>query len=146
FDGTFLIDHVGAGTKEDGSYRIVGLPGPGLVAVWHQNHYLRAHDRDDEYGVKQSSLETSPYHMTITNNYGALAPIDPAKGVEKVLRDVALDPGWTFTGTVLGPDGKPLAGARAFGLNGWGDWEHDGMQSAEFAVREFNLRRPREVL
>src|SRR5262249_43904873 len=38
-------------------------------------------------------------------------------------------------------------GARSFGLDGWSDWERGGgvMKSAEFTVREFNPRRPRDV-
>jgi RNA polymerase sigma factor (sigma-70 family) len=145
YDGTFLPDF-GVGANEDGSYRVVGLPGPGLIAVWARKPYLRAPERGDEYGVKEPSLSTSPYHMTNPINYTALARIDPPKGVESVKRDVALDPGWTFTGTVLSPDGKPLAGVRCFGLTGERRWEHEPRKTAEFTVRGFNPSRPREVL
>ena len=60
-------------------------------------------------------------------------------------RDVTLDPGWTFTGTVLGPDGKPLAGARKCDLNARYRWEHERMTTAEFAGG-FNPRRPHAIL
>src|SRR5262249_59637296 len=106
---------------------------------------LRAPDRDDEYG-EAKPLSTAPYHLGHPINYGALARIDPAKGVEAVKRDVTFDPGWTFKGTVLGPDGKPLAGARSFGLTGYRWWEIEGLKTAEFTVRGFNSRRPRELL
>src|SRR5262249_15574494 len=65
--------------------------------------------------------------------------------VDVVKRDLTLDPGWTFTGTVLGPDGKPLAGARSFGLHNRG-WNHETMKTAEFSVIAFNPRAPRDVL
>ena len=124
FDGTFLFVDAGVRTKEDGSYRFVGLPGPGLVAVYlTENHYLRAPEREDEYGTKETSLNTAPYHLSFTSNYSALARIDPAKGVDSVKRDVTLDPGWRFKGTVLGPDGQPLAGARSFGLDNRNYWD-----------------------
>ena len=42
-----------AATNEDGSYRLAGMPGPGLVAVHAADGYLRAHERDDEFGVKE---------------------------------------------------------------------------------------------
>src|SRR5205085_2060467 len=47
FDGTILMGELTVRPKEDGSYRIVGLPGPGLVGVLHgtrhmNDHYLRA--------------------------------------------------------------------------------------------------------
>ena len=41
---------------------------------------------------------------------------------------MSLDPGWIFTGTVLGPDGKPMAGARR--LDGVRWRERAGMKTA----------------
>ena len=36
-------------------YRIVGMAGPGLVAVFAPNNlYLRVSERQDEYGIKES--------------------------------------------------------------------------------------------
>ena len=42
-------------------------------------------------------------------------------------RDVTLDPGWTITGVVLGPDGQPLAGAFGMGIG--------QLKTAEFTMR-----------
>ncbi len=48
-------------------------------------------------------------------------------------RDVTLDPGWRVKGTVLGPDGKPLAGTRNFILAGnW--WDREATKTAEFTA------------
>ncbi len=144
FEGTLLMDRPGGGTKEDGSYRVVGLPGPGLIGVYYQrDSTLRAPDRDDEFGTKESSLRTSPYHISFTSNFNALARIDPAKGVDSVKRDVTLDPGWTLTGTLLGPDGKPLTGVRSFGLTGH-EWDGEAMKTTEF-TGWFNPRQPRDI-
>jgi hypothetical protein len=135
--------------KEDGSYRAVGLPGPGMVAVYYPKDssgtYLWAREREDEYGLKEAYLETAPYQVLGWDNYRALARINPARGAGAVKRDVTLDPGWTFTGTVLGPDGRPLAGARGFGLNG-AVWDREGMKTAAFTVRGFSPRRSWDVL
>jgi hypothetical protein len=62
FVGTFpfIIDDFSVEPKEDGSYRLVGLPGPGLVGVWYLDDYLRVPDRHDEYGIKEPSLSTAP--------------------------------------------------------------------------------------
>jgi hypothetical protein len=143
FDGA-VLPFKSVATKADGSYRVVGLPGPGLVAVHFLDGYLRAPDRDDEFGHRESSLRTAPYAMTHPINYGAIARIDPAKGVDVVKRDVTLDLGWTFTGTVLGPDGKPLAGARR--LTGMRWWDSEGMKTAEFTVQGLDPRRPQDIL
>jgi protocatechuate 3,4-dioxygenase beta subunit len=145
FTGTFLLEDSTAEAKEDGSYRVVGLPGPGLVGVYyHRDPYLRTPEREDEFGTREKFLSTSPYHISFTSNYNALARVDPAKGVDSVKRDITLDPGWTFSGTVLGPDGKPLAGVRSFEVPGhWSDREP--LQTAEFTLG-FNPRRRRDVV
>jgi hypothetical protein len=144
FDSAVVFRTVGA--KEDGSYRVVGIPGPGLLVVWQVDHYLRAPERDDEYGIKQRVPGTAPYHLLPLVDYSALARVEAGKGLPSVKRDVTLDPGWTFTGTVHGMDGKPLPGARGFGLTGWSSWDREGMKSAKFTVREFNPHRPRDIL
>ena len=53
-------------------------------------------------------------------------------------RDVTLDPGWTITGVVLGPDGQPLAGAFGMGIG--------QLKTAEFTMRGFSPRESREIL
>jgi RNA polymerase sigma factor (sigma-70 family) len=132
--------------KADGTFRAVGLPGPGLIGVYYQrDSYLRADEREDEYGAREHSLETSPYHISFTSNYSAIARINPAKGVDSVKRDVTLDPGWKFTATVLGPDGNPLAGTRSFDLNRRNSWQRERLKTAEF-TGWFNPRRPYEIL
>src|SRR5262249_34936148 len=124
FDGTIAHDGTRVkSTKEDGSYRVVGLPGPGLVAVWAAGDDRRAPDRDDEYGGGGRGLSTAPFHLLHPTNYHALARVDPAKDAEKATRDVVLDPGETIKGTLVGPDGKPVTGARGYGLTRDHGWE-----------------------
>jgi RNA polymerase sigma factor (sigma-70 family) len=135
----------GCAGKEDGSYRVAGLPGPGLVVVYRKANYLEAPDREDEYGATERYLLTAPHVLFFLTNYSALARVSPAKGAEKVVRDVALEPGWAFKATVLGPDGKPLAGARVFGLPGMRWAQSPRMETAELMVHGFNPHRPRAV-
>jgi hypothetical protein len=103
-------------------------------------NYLTAPERDDEEGTRESLLQTAPIAMTHPSNYSALARIDPAKGVGSVERDVTLDPGLSFSGTVLGPDGKPLDGVEAWGLK-----VREKTELAEFTVAAFNPRQPRDL-
>jgi hypothetical protein len=131
--------------KADGSYRVVGLPGPGLLAVQYSDHYLLVPERDDAEGAKEPFLNTAPFAVSGIS-YNAFARIEPPQGADSFQRDVALDPGRTFTGTVLGPDGKPMPGVRGFGLSGWGGWDRNEMKDSEFTVRAFNPRRPRDLL
>ena len=135
FDGSVFSHH--HPVQEDGSYRIAGLPGPGLVAVLRRDYYLSAPERDDEFGTKQQELSTAPYHLGFTSNYSALAEVDPPKGSDSLHRDITLDPGSTFPGIVLGPDGKPMTGARSWAVDAL-----EPMKTAEFTVSGMNPKEP----
>jgi hypothetical protein len=63
-----------------------------LVAVWKVDNYLRVTDRKDEFGIKERSLLTAPYHLLPLGNYGGLARVNPAKGTASAKRDATLDP------------------------------------------------------
>jgi hypothetical protein len=54
-----------------------------------------------------------------------------------------LDPGRTVTGTVLGPDGKPLAGARVSGLKDMVYWDGDPLPGADFTATGLTEDQPR---
>lgn len=146
FDGT-ILDGQGlvAAAKDDGSFRVVGLPGPGLVCVYYQRDpYLRANEREDEFGIKEQFVKSAPYHISFTSNYNAIARVDPVRGAESVKCDVTIDPGWTFKASVVTPDGKPLTGARVYNLNtdrAWGE----AMMSAEFAGG-YNPKRSYDIV
>jgi RNA polymerase sigma factor (sigma-70 family) len=130
--------------KEDGSYRVVGLPGPGMIAAYSpKNNYLRVDQRQDEFGSKGLSREECPDRIR-GSNCGAITRINPAIGVEKVKQDVTLDPGWKLTGNVLGPDGKPLAATRSFLLVGH-SWDSESTKTAKFTAW-FNPHEANEML
>src|SRR5262249_43043229 len=63
-------------TNEDGTYRVIGLPGPGQIMVRWLEGYLLGAERDDEDGMRVRG-DGNPL-----GNYGAFALIDPPKGVE----------------------------------------------------------------
>ena len=133
-------------TGADGTYRVAGLPGPGLVTVYRAEGYLPASDRDDEYAAGED-VYAYPFPLTGSGaNHAAVARVDPAKGAS-ARRDITLDPGRTLSGTVVGPDGRPLAGAVGFGLNDRAPaWNRGGIDGAEFVARALSPRRPRPLL
>jgi hypothetical protein len=130
----------GVATKDDGTYRIIGLPGPGQVVVWWQEKYLRGADRDDE------DAQPDGFGYMPGGNFGAFARVNPPKGAETVRRDLTLIPGWKFTGKIVGPDNNPLAGVRACGLTSFGWRDRGPLRAAEFTVDQFNPRKPRPLL
>src|SRR5262249_7428586 len=102
---------------EDATFRFVGLPGHGVVTAqgW-AGRYLR--------GIGGDRLKRLAPPFVGQGYFNTAVEISPEKGAEAVTCDLALDPGRTLSGTVAGPDGKPLAGAMAAGLSVAGDWEH----------------------
>jgi protocatechuate 3,4-dioxygenase beta subunit len=91
----------------DGSFRVVVLPGPGLLNV-------KADDEDRYPAAKTAGLKLGGL---ILQEYHALIPINPSENDPKSLTcDIALEPGRRLAGTVTDPDGRPLAGAHAVGL------------------------------
>jgi RNA polymerase sigma factor (sigma-70 family) len=121
---------LGGSTREDGSFQFVAVPNRGLIAVQahHNGRYLSGVGvekikvpRDRMGDVKY--LETYPF-LCYFESYNTLAEIAPKSGDESITCDLVVipDPGLTRTGTVLGPDGKPLADIQATGarVNGAG--------------------------
>ena len=82
-----------------------------MIAVSYTGQHLMVPERDDEYGSNDPYIDAFP-HLGRLLNYTALARISPPEGGGSVQRDITLDPGWTFTCKVKGPDGKPLVGPR----------------------------------
>jgi RNA polymerase sigma factor (sigma-70 family) len=132
---------LGGPVRDDGSFRFVAVPGRGVVAVQvsHNDRYLSG------VGVEKIKvprgrmgslgyLDTSPSFCQF-NNFNTLAEINPRPGDEAVTCDLTVVPGRSLTGTVLGPDGKPLAGARRVG------WDTP-LRGATFTVWGLNPDKP----
>jgi RNA polymerase sigma factor (sigma-70 family) len=133
-------------TSEDGSYSLVGLPGRGVVAAkaWsaRADRYIVAAGAERIQGANGDfAFSTYPYCLGATR-FHSLKEINPAKNADSVVCDIALDPGKTVTGTVLGPDGKPLTGASVEGPSGI--WARDRLKlkTARFTLTAINPNFP----
>jgi protocatechuate 3,4-dioxygenase beta subunit len=154
-----------ARTGPDGSYSVVVLKGPGLIAVTAPdvNHYIPAHVTvkemeafyQDEWvltrGMEHSestifaAMGSGGARPLPQLNYNALALIRPGANGETPIRNVDLQPAATLRGTVVGPDGKVLSGATAYGLfsNPFGQTE---LTTGDFTVHGLDPSRPRQLL
>jgi RNA polymerase sigma factor (sigma-70 family) len=139
-------------TKDDGTFQFIGLPGRGVIgARGFQDKYLvgvgseKFKVRDDPASWR--TIDTSPV-LCMVDNYHTLIEVAPAKDAASLTCDIALDPGRTLTGTVVGPDGKPLPGARMAGVTGFiiSSWEHTTQPTAEFTVNAVKEGQRRNVL
>jgi RNA polymerase sigma factor (sigma-70 family) len=132
---------VGGATREDGTFQLVAVPGRGVIAVQvaHNDRYLPGVGAE-KIKVPRSwmgdleCLDTYPFACQVWN-YNALVEIAPKPGAGSITCDLIVDPGRKLTGTVLGPDGKPLAGARRYG------W-HAPLPAADFTVGGLKPNKP----
>jgi hypothetical protein len=93
--------------RSDGTFRIAVLPGPGTIT---------ARGPDGEYLS------------------AATATINPGTDGEPVPCQIALDPGRTLTGTILGPDDKPLTGVQVFNVSPRHNWTSEGLETNNFTL------------
>jgi RNA polymerase sigma factor (sigma-70 family) len=97
----------------DGSFTVLAIPGPGVLCVRAEDadHYTAA----EIPGWDGTPLKTIP--AVHPSQFHAVVSINPSEKEPKPATcDIALRPGRTRAGTVVGPDGQPLAGARVAGL------------------------------
>src|SRR5262249_46400877 len=137
--------------RDDAPHRVLAIPGPGFLCV-------KAEDADRYIGFELKDwdgflLRAAPDGLHPSQFHPAV-PINVAeKG--KTSRDitVALEPGRKRMGTVVGPDGKPLAGAYVAGLtplprffpflNSGRRDRSKGLSTATFDALGLNLRKAR---
>jgi RNA polymerase sigma factor (sigma-70 family) len=122
----------------NGIFKVAALPGRGLIGARAQggDRYRMAVGADQIKGKDESGMfHTFPY-LLYDRNFHTLVEVNPAKDAGAITIEVLLDPGLTLTGTVLDPDGKPLAGALAAGLDGLGSgsWGYVPLKTAKFTV------------
>jgi RNA polymerase sigma factor (sigma-70 family) len=117
-------------TGDDGSFAVVCVPGPGLLTAAADDHDAYAPARLD--GIKNVGNR-------ILQDSNAVVQIDPSeKDAKSTACDIALEPARALSGRVVGPDGKPVAGAYAAGLHAV--WIGDGPEKlATDAIRVHGL-------
>jgi RNA polymerase sigma factor (sigma-70 family) len=137
----------GTETSAAGRYRVAGLSGSGFIVVWRLPNYLHAAQRDDEFGVmEEGRLDTVPQPLDRFRNFGAISAVEPKAGVESVTHDITHDPGWMCRVTVLDPEGKPMSGARGYGVSDEYPRVTEQMATAEVTVLGLNPPQPRTVI
>jgi RNA polymerase sigma factor (sigma-70 family) len=137
----------------DGSFTVVALPGPGLLCVWaDDDRFTRAVEGWDGHPMKTVPFPVNPIM------YHALVPINPSEQTPgSTSCDIALEPGRTLTGSVVGPDGQPLTGVLAMGVTAvlpapryqtrfLEQPLYQKLETAEFMVYGLSPRKPRALI
>ena len=152
-----LIPASSATMDPDGSFRLVVLPGPGivLVAASPRDSFATALLDDSEltnlFGDGLDHGGGSWFHVTAgedthrrcVDRYNALSLIKPDVSAKSLELALSVQPARGLKGTVIGPDGQPVVGASVSGLTSMPDPET--LTSASFTVEGLNPRRTREL-
>jgi RNA polymerase sigma factor (sigma-70 family) len=146
-----------ATTTPDGTYALTVFPGPGVIGVsapklevyaspWltlkERKAFFKAPIQDpDEESLIRDLGGFAFVGGLRQDRCNALVLLEPSEKDESLVRDVALEPARTLKGSIVGPDGKPVAGVGAVGLglsNGV-----ETLKGSEFTVRGINPKGKR---
>jgi RNA polymerase sigma factor (sigma-70 family) len=120
-------------TGPDGSYRAVVMPGRGILAI-RARGYRTAAPLDAAVAGNVLHPGDFTYQM---GGYQGFAQIDTGAGRGPIKRDITLAPGREMKGTIAGPDGKPVAGAKVYGIDG-SSFQGDPLPDPVFAYTHPN--------
>src|SRR5262249_3887168 len=131
-----------ASVRPDGSYGLVVLPGPGilLVAASPRDSYASAGLGGAVLG-QDGGGRVAVGRLTdarVIERYNAVALIHAEDGAEPLSLDLTVHPARSVRGTVVGPDGPPLAGVRVSGLTAANDTET--LEGTAFTVEGLHPR------
>jgi RNA polymerase sigma factor (sigma-70 family) len=157
-------------TEDDGRFRLRVLRGPGVIlaraddngrpaarytaaraAVGDRKYLLQPPKPGSgvmEIGPKSRADEevfntgntTQPLRWE--NGY---AVINPGTRDESVICAIQFDPGRTVSGKVVGPDGKPVVGAKAVGVQSTDEMRPTTFRTDTFTAYALDSTRPREL-
>ncbi len=144
----------------DGSFSLVVLPGPGVICVSAAPRDAYALGlvtrkaqaelfKDDKYPGDDDHLRLAFGEQSrggmLQERYNAFELINPDEKETAITRDVELLPARTLTGTVVGPDGKPLTGVTVNGLRNSLE-SPEPLEGSSFIVKRLNPARTRKLL
>jgi RNA polymerase sigma factor (sigma-70 family) len=133
----------GRNDRDDGSFALTGLPGPGVLAVMADpDDYLKVAPAADWKLVPGINWAPGVGH--------AFVRIDPSeKDPKSATVEIRLEPAAAVKAQVVGPDGKPFTGYYSAGLTGTAIIHSSAeipQPSAEFTVRGLDPHGSRLVV
>jgi hypothetical protein len=143
-----------ASADEHGVYSLVVPPGKGLITAFvAHGSYVRAKVRDaDREKYPLIDRKGAHAYMLVNSIFHGYYALDPKVDDPPAPFDIELDPGRTTVGLLVGPDGKPVAGASAYGLMGTSTRDGNGVNinlvAGSFSVDGLDPERegPRTIL
>ena len=136
-------------SEPDGTYRLVGLPGPAIVgaeSIYKQYRKGMGYEEIDGPFYRETDyLDTYRNPVNASPKWpNVIAAIDPAASVETVTLDLEMDPGLSVPIRIVGPDGEPLSNVEVTGTTSAGYVSQ--VTEAEFEATEFAPDETRTIL
>ncbi|NOX55572.1 MAG: hypothetical protein GXP27_14265 [Planctomycetes bacterium] len=139
-------------TDSDGRYRVLGLPGRGVLLVKSQvPGYPLAVGAEtiDGYDASGVSIPTSLFRLPV-RDWHLVKQIDPASDAISFTSDLVFDAGVSIPGRVVGPRGKPISDLHVLGqteLDGyWRPKYQDKVRLTDrFTVNGYDGKGPRQL-
>jgi len=106
-------------TNADGTFRVVGIPGRGLVAaVCTGETYCKGNGADRIKGLNERGDFNTYFMMGPCSStwYHSIVEVNPKAHDKTVRADLLLDPGRSISVQIADADGQPLTGVTAVGL------------------------------
>ncbi len=122
--------------RNDGAFRFAAVPRRAILAF--------RGDREKYPIAREAATIDFPFGLA-ASNFQAFAEINPKPGDGPVQVKFVLDSGGIVKGKLVDPEGRPVSGAVAAGLN-IDDWEwepHLALDSADFTAVGLHPDRPR---
>jgi RNA polymerase sigma factor (sigma-70 family) len=139
-----LLQQTHTTSGPDGSFRLVMLPGRGLVGVRvPDGPYTMARLEEAEKDAYFWSKVTP--HVGTTDQFQAIKILDVPDKAAEFQADVIVDPGQALKGAIVGADGRSLTGVSVTGLNVQAFRSTEPLSAAEFTVAGLSPNRPRLV-
>jgi RNA polymerase sigma factor (sigma-70 family) len=131
----------------DGRFKFVGLPGRGVFAAraMEPGGYRTRVGVERVKDLSKFIIPIGRARGLFSSEYHAIAELNPGKRTESATCDLALVSGLTRTVKVVDPDGKPLSGVLARGLEHPDLWEDRPAAGSDLTVRDYKPEEPRLI-
>jgi protocatechuate 3,4-dioxygenase beta subunit len=133
-------------TDENGHFEITTLPGPGFLAARATaDGYLSSVGAETIPGMNpRLPFSAMPGFFSPSSSH-VIAALDPEPGAEPVTCNLQCDPGRSLSGTVVDPEGRPIAGVWAHGLRPVQSTKHPALASDRFHAIALDPKHPRRL-
>jgi beta-lactamase regulating signal transducer with metallopeptidase domain len=134
-------------TREDGTFRIVGLPGRAIVGGWgvaRNNSYRVGVGASEIQGLDHSGWFPTYGYMPAGRKWpDVLKEINPREGTEEVHCDLVFDPGQSIHVSLVDRNGKPVDGCI---VAGWPDGSRAEPKPSKFEITSLAPPEERPIL